>query len=70
LYEPLFGIKQDQKRKIFKGEFVLKFFDILYNKPSRLSQKFAVGVTKLMPPDEIRRFDGISELEQWTSKNQ
>jgi hypothetical protein len=36
----------------------LKFFDILCNKPSRGRQKFAVGVTKLMPPDEIRRFDG------------
>jgi len=22
-------------------------------------EKFAIGVTKLMPPDEIRRFDGI-----------
>ncbi len=36
----------------------MKFFDILCNKPSRWSQKFAFGVTKLMPPDEIRRFDG------------
>jgi hypothetical protein len=30
------------------------------------SQKFAVGVTKLMPPDEIRRFDGIDRLEKVT----
>ncbi len=25
-------------------------------------QKFAAGVTKLMPPDEIRRFDGIDKV--------
>jgi hypothetical protein len=24
-------------------------------------QKFAAGVTKLMPPDEIRRFDGSEQ---------
>ncbi len=38
----------------------MKFFHILCNKPSRWIQKFAVGVTKLMPPDEIRRFDGTT----------
>ncbi len=36
----------------------MKFFDILCNFPCRGRQKFAVGVTKLMTPDEIRRFDG------------
>jgi hypothetical protein len=28
------------------------------NIQGRCSQKFAAGVTKLMPPDEIRSFDG------------
>jgi hypothetical protein len=36
----------------------LKFFDSFKNKHGILSQKFAAGVTKLLPPDEIRRFDG------------
>ncbi len=36
----------------------MNFFDNLCNKPSRRQQKFNVGVTKLMPPDEIRRLDG------------
>ncbi len=36
----------------------LKFFEIFYNKQGRWSQKFAAGVTKLLPPDEIRRLDG------------
>ncbi len=40
----------------------MKFFDILCNKPSMWRQKFAVGVTKLMPPDEIRRFDGTTHI--------
>ena len=40
----------------------LKFFDICWNKHGRWSQKFAVGVTKLLPPDEIRRLDGILNL--------
>jgi hypothetical protein len=38
----------------------LKFFDNFKNKHGILSQKFAAGVTKLLPPDEIRRFDGTS----------
>jgi hypothetical protein len=36
----------------------LKFFDNFKNKHGILSQIFAAGVTKLLPPDEIRRFDG------------
>ena len=44
-----------------KESLFLKFFDILCNKASRWSQKFAIGVTKLMPPDEIRRFDGTMQ---------
>jgi hypothetical protein len=36
----------------------LKFFYNFKNKHGILSQKFAAGVTKLLPPDEIRRFDG------------
>ncbi len=47
-----------KREKYLKDSLFLKFFDILCNKPSRWIQKFAVGVTKLMPPDEIRRFDG------------
>jgi hypothetical protein len=48
-----------KREKYLKDSLFLKFFDILCNKPSRKIQKFAVGVTKLMPPDEIRRFDGM-----------
>ncbi len=50
-----------KREKYFKVSLFLKFFDTLCNEPSRWRQKFAVRVTKLMPPDEIRRFDGISE---------
>jgi hypothetical protein len=46
----------------------LNFFDILCNKPSRLRQKFAVGVTKLMAPDEIRRFDGTVHKPEITDE--
>ncbi len=42
----------------------LKYFDICFNKPDMYWQKFAVWVMKLMPPDEIRRFDGIKGKEQ------
>jgi hypothetical protein len=42
----------------------LKFVDILCNKHSRGRQKFAAGVTKLMPPDEIRRFDGTRQQKK------
>ncbi len=38
----------------------MKFFDNFKNKHGILSQKFAAGATKLWPPDEIRRFDGMS----------
>jgi hypothetical protein len=48
-----------KREKYLKERLFLKFFDILCNKPSRWSQKFAIEVTKLMPPDEIRRFNGI-----------
>ncbi len=37
----------------------LKFFEIFLNKQGRWLQKFAAGVTKFWPCDEIRRFDGI-----------
>jgi hypothetical protein len=47
-----------KREKYLKDSLFFKFFVILCNKPSRWIQKFAVGVTKLMPPDEIRRFDG------------
>jgi hypothetical protein len=47
-----------KREKYLKESLFLKFFDILCNKPSRGRKKFAVGVTKLMTPDEIRRFDG------------
>jgi hypothetical protein len=44
----------------------LKFFDNFKNKHGILSQKFAAGVTKLLPPDEIRRFDGTpNRLASW-----
>ncbi len=39
----------------------MKNFNILWNKAARWSQIFAARVTKLMPPDEIRRFDGTFE---------
>ncbi len=47
-----------KREKYFKGSMFLKVFDISYNKLNRWRQKFTVGVTKLMPPDEIRSFDG------------
>ncbi len=50
----LYCIKQDQKRKIFKGEYV---FDIYKNKHGIWSQTFAAGVTIFWIPDEIKRFD-------------
>ncbi len=52
-----------KREKYLKESLFLKFFDILCNKASRWSQKFAIGVTKLMPPDEIRRFDGRSGVQ-------
>ncbi len=39
----------------------MKFFYNFKNKHGILSQKFAAGVTKLLPPDEIRRFDGVGD---------
>jgi hypothetical protein len=55
----MFCIKQNQKRKIFKGEYVFEIFLYLWEKKhARWSQKFASGVTKFWPCDEIRRFDG------------
>ncbi len=43
----------------------LKFFDIYWNRPGIWLQKFAAGVTKLLTPDEIRRFDGIIYVIIW-----
>ncbi len=47
-----------KREKYLKDSLFLNFFDILCYRPSRWRQKFAVEVTKLMSPDEIRRFDG------------
>jgi hypothetical protein len=48
-----------KREKHLKGSVFLKFFDIFFNKPSMCRQRFAVEVTKLMSPDEIRRVDGV-----------
>jgi hypothetical protein len=40
----------------------LKFFDIYWNRPGIWLHKFAAGVTKLLTPDEIRRFDGTEPV--------
>ena len=55
-----FAENKIKREKYFKESMFLKFFDNFKNKHGILSQKFAAGVTKLLPPDEIRRFDGIS----------
>ena len=47
-----------KREKYLKESMFLKFFDNFKNKHGILSQIFAAGVTKLLPPDEIRRFDG------------
>ncbi len=54
-------MKQDQKRKIFKGEYVFEIFWYLLKQTCIWLQKFAAGVTKLLTPDEIRRFDGTAQ---------
>ena len=53
-----FAENKIKREKYFKESMFLKFFDNFKNKHGILSQKFAAGVTKLLPPDEIRRFDG------------
>jgi hypothetical protein len=53
-----FAENKIKREKYFKESLFLKFFDNFKNKHGILSQKFAAGVTKLLPPDEIRRFDG------------
>ena len=54
-----FAQSKIKREKYFKESMFLKFFDNFKNKHGILSQKFAAGVTKLLSPDEIRRFDGI-----------
>jgi hypothetical protein len=58
--------KNIKREKYLKEILFLKFVDILSNKHSRGRQKFATGVTKLMPPDEIRRFDGTVKKSRLT----
>ncbi len=70
LYVNHFLASNNIKREKYLNESLfLKFCDILYNKPRRWSQKFAVCVTILMSSDEIRRFDGIDVERQMLSKN-
>jgi hypothetical protein len=56
-----------KREKYLKESLFLKFFDILCNKPSMCRQKLAVEVTKLMSPDEIRRFDGTHKKKSMLS---
>jgi hypothetical protein len=55
--------KIKREKYVFESMF-LKFFDNFKNKHGILSQKFADEVTKLWPPEEIRRFDGTSRISQ------
>ncbi len=41
--------------------YISSIQDFRANKPGIWNQKFAAGVTKLLPPDEIGRFDSIEE---------
>ncbi len=54
-----------KREKYLKEGLFLNFFDILCNKPSRLRQKFAVGVTKLEDLTVIKKYkcDGNIQLE-------
>ncbi len=53
-----FTLNEINRENYLNEIMFLKIFCIWWNKPGRWSQKFAAGVTKLMPPDEIRSFDG------------
>ncbi len=54
--QPLFIMKQDQKRKICKCDNVFENFDICLNKLGRISQKFAVRLTNC-------NYDAVTKLE-------
>ncbi len=58
-----FAFNNIKRENYLKDSMFLNFFYNWLNKTGRWSQKFAVGVTKLMPPDEIRSFDGMEEEE-------
>jgi hypothetical protein len=57
-----FWAQNNTSRENYLNESLfLKFFNIFWNKQGSCAQKFAAGVTKLMPPDEIRSFEGSKD---------